>query len=124
MIVSSVGIRRVALLVGLTVAGVAWAAGADKDGDGVPNARDACPGVAEDVDGFRDGDGCLDRDNDADGVPDAVDSCPDSPGRGGAACPDYVTPELLSVPTPAGAPSRTPAPAAAGDTDASSDTGG
>lgn len=30
----------------------------DVDGDGIPDAEDACPEDAEDFDGFRDGDGC------------------------------------------------------------------
>jgi outer membrane protein OmpA-like peptidoglycan-associated protein len=48
----------------------------DKDGDGIPDAQDACPDAAEDIDGFQDGDGCPDLDNDADGVPDSLDACP------------------------------------------------
>jgi hypothetical protein len=98
--------RRFTLAIGLTIAGVAYAAGADKDGDGVPNSVDACPTVAEDMDGFRDRDGCPDRDNDADGVPDVSDSCPDAPGRGGVACPDYTSPAATLVATPSGARSR------------------
>jgi hypothetical protein len=43
----------------------------DRDADGVPDARDACPGEPEDRDEFEDDDGCVDRDNDRDGVPDA-----------------------------------------------------
>jgi hypothetical protein len=49
----------------------------DSDGDGVPDARDRCPTVPEDLDGFEDEDGCPDLDDDADGVPDADDQCPD-----------------------------------------------
>ncbi|MET0342913.1 MAG: OmpA family protein [Polyangiales bacterium] len=48
----------------------------DRDGDGVPDARDKCPDVAEDRDGFEDDDGCPDEDNDRDGIPDARDGCP------------------------------------------------
>ena len=80
--------------------------GADRDGDGVADAVDACadePGWAatggcpdRDGDGVADGvDGCPDipgggddgcasptsEDRDGDGVPDADDACPDEPGR-------------------------------------------
>jgi OOP family OmpA-OmpF porin len=52
---------------------------ADRDGDGIPDAEDACP----DVPGVRTNDpqtnGCP-PDRDRDGVPDAVDACPDVPG--------------------------------------------
>ncbi len=47
----------------------------DKDGDGVPNARDEAPLQAEDRDGFQDDDGKPDDDNDADGVRDEKDRC-------------------------------------------------
>jgi hypothetical protein len=49
---------------------------ADTDGDGIPDFRDQCPRLAEDVDGFNDEDGCPDLDNDADGVPDGFDGTP------------------------------------------------
>lgn len=55
-----------------------WFGSNDSDGDGVPNAYDACPDVAEDIDGFKDNDGCPDPDNDGDGVPDEGDKCPDT----------------------------------------------
>lgn len=45
---------------------------ADSDGDGVINARDACPDVAGTVDG------CLD--SDGDGVTDDKDAAPNTPG--------------------------------------------
>jgi outer membrane protein OmpA-like peptidoglycan-associated protein/predicted RNA-binding protein YlxR (DUF448 family) len=48
----------------------------DSDGDGIPDVRDRCPKVAEDMDGFQDEDGCPDTDNDEDGIPDAYDRCP------------------------------------------------
>ena len=48
----------------------------DSDGDGVANQDDACPLVAEDVDGFEDHDGCADQDNDGDRRLDAEDRCP------------------------------------------------
>ena len=56
-----------------------WFGSNDSDGDGVPNAYDACPDVAEDIDGFKDNDGCPDPDNDGDGVADVDDACPDQP---------------------------------------------
>ena len=49
----------------------------DSDGDGIPDVRDRCPKVAEDMDLFQDDDGCPDTDNDEDGIPDAYDRCPD-----------------------------------------------
>ncbi len=51
----------------------------DDDGDGIPNDKDACPGEAEDMDNFKDDDGCPELDNDEDGVPDESDQCPDLP---------------------------------------------
>jgi hypothetical protein len=51
--------------------------GADADGDGVSDAKDACPTEMEDRDGFQDDDGCPDLDNDNDGIPDSTDKCPD-----------------------------------------------
>jgi len=48
----------------------------DRDGDGILNAVDQCPDVAEDKDGFEDSDGCPDQDNDGDGILDVNDSCP------------------------------------------------
>ena len=51
----------------------------DTDGDGVPDPRDLCLRVPEDLDGFRDQDGCPDLDNDNDTLPDDVDACPNEP---------------------------------------------
>jgi len=48
----------------------------DPDGDGIPTGRDKCPDKAEDLDGFKDQDGCPELDNDEDGVPDSDDKCP------------------------------------------------
>ena len=48
----------------------------DSDGDGIPDAFDHCPDLAEDLDGFEDGDGCPEGDNDGDGVLDVADRCP------------------------------------------------
>lgn len=51
----------------------------DNDRDGTPNGRDKCPDEPEDVDGFEDGDGCIDPDNDGDLRSDAIDRCPAQP---------------------------------------------
>ncbi|MDB4952830.1 MAG: Thrombospondin type 3 repeat protein [Myxococcales bacterium] len=48
----------------------------DTDGDGIPNAKDRCPLIPEDKDGFQDEDGCPDDDNDGDRRPDSEDKCP------------------------------------------------
>jgi OmpA-OmpF porin, OOP family len=48
----------------------------DLDHDGVPDDVDECMGLAEDRDGFEDGDGCPEMDNDDDGVLDPDDKCP------------------------------------------------
>jgi outer membrane protein OmpA-like peptidoglycan-associated protein len=53
-----------------------WFGSGDRDGDGVPDDRDACPDQPEDPDGWNDLDGCPDEDNDRDGIPDAEDACP------------------------------------------------
>src|SRR5262245_26254379 len=42
----------------------------DADGDGIDDARDRCPGEAEDKDRFEDDDGCPDLDNDHDRILD------------------------------------------------------
>ena len=47
----------------------------DQDGDSVTDADDACPRDPEDLDGFKDGDGCPELDNDNDGVNDSQDRC-------------------------------------------------
>ncbi|MFO0747617.1 MAG: OmpA family protein [Myxococcota bacterium] len=52
-------------------------ANTDKDGDGILDRADQCPNDPEDMDGFKDEDGCPEADNDMDGIPDAVDGCPD-----------------------------------------------
>lgn len=48
----------------------------DDDMDGIYTMDDACPQIAEDIDGFDDGDGCPDPDNDNDSIADADDACP------------------------------------------------
>ncbi len=86
----------------------------DRDGDGVPDPDDRCPGtppgVPVDEDGCpfpADSDGVVDADDacpntpegvevdergcpldrDGDGVPDYLDKCPDTPGKGEDGCP-------------------------------------
>lgn len=51
----------------------------DRDKDSIVDAKDQCPDVPEDKDGFEDADGCPDLDNDKDGFADAQDHCPDEP---------------------------------------------
>jgi hypothetical protein len=53
--------------------------GSDRDGDGIPDRRDACPDEPEDIDGFEDEDGCRDEDNDQDGIFDHIDLAPMDP---------------------------------------------
>ncbi len=53
--------------------------GADRDGDGIADRKDECPEVPEDLDGWRDSDGCPEYDNDMDGIPDVRDGAPDEP---------------------------------------------
>lgn len=48
----------------------------DQDADGIVDADDLCPPLAEDFDGFEDEDGCPDPDNDNDLIPDEDDECP------------------------------------------------
>ena len=56
-----------------------FASGADRDGDGVPDAEDRCPAVMGDPDAPAARRGCpLDRDSD--GIADADDRCIDVPG--------------------------------------------
>lgn len=62
----------------------------DRDGDGILDKDDACPGAAEDLDAFEDEDGCPEDDNDRDQIPDQSDECPDmpeEPGGDGDGCP-------------------------------------
>jgi len=74
----------------------------DKDGDRIPDDRDACPDRPEDFDKFQDDDGCPDIDNDLDRVLDIADRCPaeretlngfqDEDG-----CADVVPQDLLAL---------------------------
>ncbi len=72
----------------------------DSDGDGLDDGVDACPHVAEDIDGFQDSDGCPELDNDGDRIPDSVDKCPDAAEvinneRDDDGCPDPTPPKVL-----------------------------
>lgn len=67
----------------------------DTDGDGVDDARDACPSEARGPHPDPDRLGCADHDSDADGVYDAEDACPGAatglhgdPARPGCPIPD------------------------------------
>jgi outer membrane protein OmpA-like peptidoglycan-associated protein len=51
----------------------------DRDGDGIIDRLDRCPGEPEDIDLYEDSDGCPDPDNDGDGIPDERDRCPLDP---------------------------------------------
>ncbi len=63
--------------------GSASGGGADRDGDGIPDAEDRCVLV----EGVASAQGCPDRDGD--GVTDAVDDCPRTAGADSAGgCPD------------------------------------
>jgi outer membrane protein OmpA-like peptidoglycan-associated protein len=71
----------------------------DRDGDGIPDAQDACPDRPEDIDGFEDNDGCPDIDNDLDRVLDIADKCPNVPETYNGfededGCPDTVPPDV------------------------------
>ena len=48
----------------------------DTDKDGIADTDDQCPTNMEDLDGYKDSDGCPDLDDDADGVLDTTDLCP------------------------------------------------
>jgi outer membrane protein OmpA-like peptidoglycan-associated protein len=48
----------------------------DRDNDGIPDAKDACPDEPEDLNGVKDDDGCPDADQDGDGILDKDDKCP------------------------------------------------
>lgn len=53
----------------------------DQDGDGIPDSRDQCVHLPEDLDGFEDDDGCADDDNDGDMILDEDDRCPLEPAE-------------------------------------------
>ncbi len=59
------------------IVGFSWSPQTDDlDADGIPDSRDECPRLPEDMDGFQDADGCMDPDNDNDFIPDVDDKCP------------------------------------------------
>jgi hypothetical protein len=79
----------------------------DRDRDGVPDATDRCPYLAEDLDGVADSDGCPEIDADADGIPDEQDGCPEAAedpdgDRDWDGCPDADVVE--EEPAPEGMP--------------------
>lgn len=59
----------------------------DRDRDGIPNADDECPDVAESFNGYQDTDGCPEQDRDGDGFWDDQDACPDEAGVDPDGCP-------------------------------------
>ncbi len=74
----------------------------DKDYDGIADDEDPCPEMAEDRDGYQDGDGCPeeDPDGDRDGVADWDDECPDAKETINGVddedgCPDYGDPRVI-----------------------------
>lgn len=81
------GVGRNSVLVHAVRVGDQAPAPEDYDGDGIPNASDACPYEA----GLPEGNGCLPanlRDTDGDGVPDVSDLCPEVAGtQGNRGCP-------------------------------------
>jgi len=72
---SAIGAPSTRVVVGVEYTPVA----VDTDDDTVVDPNDACPEQSEDLDGFRDGDGCPDPDNDGDGISDEEDECPHEP---------------------------------------------
>ncbi|MFM7199572.1 MAG: thrombospondin type 3 repeat-containing protein [Myxococcota bacterium] len=65
----------------------------DADLDGLLDDNDKCPQVAEDADGWLDGDGCPDPDNDNDAILDGADKCPNEPETINTAQDDDGCPE-------------------------------
>lgn len=53
----------------------------DRDRDGIPKARDACPDVRGEANEDPDKNGCPAPDRDRDGVADTIDACPGTAGR-------------------------------------------
>ncbi len=74
----------------------------DRDNDGIPDVKDACPTREEDADGFEDTDGCPDIDNDGDLVLDIADRCSTVPETYNGfddddGCPDTLPPEVEAL---------------------------
>ena len=61
--------------------------GQDQDGDGLDDAADLCPKLAETPNGEQDQDGCPDPDADGDFIVDAADDCPHQAGPPPVGCP-------------------------------------
>lgn len=61
--------------------------GQDQDGDGLDDAADLCPKLAETPNGEQDLDGCPDPDADGDHIIDANDDCPHQAGPMPVGCP-------------------------------------
>ena len=74
----------------------------DKDNDGIPDDKDACPDREEDADGFEDTDGCPEIDNDGDLVLDIADRCATVPETYNGfedddGCPDTLPPDVEAL---------------------------
>lgn len=74
----------------------------DTDADGVSDAVDECPTLAEDRDGLGDADGCPEDDHDGDGIDDEQDTCPSAPESVNGymdddGCPDTEPPAPTTV---------------------------
>ena len=83
----------------------------DSDGDGLDDGVDRCIDAPEDLDGFRDEDGCPDLDDDGDLIVDTEDVCPreaeDIDGyEDGDGCPEGNATLLLRVVDWGGRPLR------------------
>ena len=90
----------------------------DTDNDGVKDDQDACMHSPEDVDGFRDEDGCPELDNDEDGLDDAQDKCPvEAETRNGHKDEDGCADELPALPSTPPAPVDTDKDGLADDQD-------
>ena len=75
-VLSGVGSPDWRVLAGLSVAPSFDPNSRDADKDGIVDAMDQCTRDPEDLDAWRDEDGCPEADNDADGLYDADDRCP------------------------------------------------
>ena len=103
-VISGVGAPDYRIFGGITVAPNLDPCVLDRDKDGVVNCEDQCLEEPEDLDEFRDSDGCAEDDNDADGLPDEDDTCPLDPedrdgykDRDGCPDPDNDKDQILDV---------------------------